>query len=116
VLVAGHYPALHRTAAYHSPPSRQLRHAEALLAALRANPERPLCYVAGHVHRFSHTRDALAPNLVHVTSAAFFLKRRHEAQEGGFTEIAVQAAGFDIAEHRCEQGAWRRAPAPAGAG
>lgn len=115
VLVAGHYPALHRTRAYHSPPSRQLRGAARLLDALRSDPSRPVCHVAGHVHRFSHTRDAAAPGLVHVTSGAFFLKRRHEDRDGAFTEIRIHDGGFAVIDHGRAGGAWRADPSVAGA-
>lgn len=111
VIVAGHYPALHQTHAYLSTPARRLRNADHLLRALRAT-DRPVLYLAGHVHRFSLVRDAEKPTLWHCTTAAFFLKRRHELQEGGFVEIEAGPDGFGIVEHHCAAGLWRAEARP----
>lgn len=105
VIVAGHYPALHVTPAYKSPPARQLRQADHLLRALRTH-EHPLLYLAGHVHRFSHVQDAERPTLQHCTTNAYFLKRPHEPLEGGFVEVGVHEDGFSIVEHQCGGGTW----------
>ncbi len=106
ILVAGHYPVLHRTHAYDSPPSRRLRKAEALHAVLGGTGQ-PTLYVAGHVHRFSYVQDPGYPNLRHVTTPAFFLKRRKEPTQGAFSEIQVQASDFVVYQHVCEE-VWRR--------
>lgn len=98
VLVMGHYPVLHETHAYRSTPSRQLRNAEALRAALGATG-RHVLYLAGHVHRFSYTRDAQYKHLTHLTSNAFFLQRHHDAVNGAFTEIHREENGFRVISH-----------------
>lgn len=107
LLVMGHYPVLHRTHAYRSTRSRQLRHAEALRAALAARPT-PTLYLAGHVHRFSHVQDPAHPQLGHLTTNAFFLQRHDDPQDGAFTEIGVGDAGFEVISHRRVGGGWQK--------
>ncbi len=98
VIVAGHYPILHRTQHYSSGKSRQLRHAARLRAAL-GESGRQILYVAGHVHRFSYTEDSYYPNVHHLTSNAFFLQRPGEAVRGAFSVIHIDAAGFRVEWH-----------------
>lgn len=104
VFVAGHYPILHRTASYTSPRSRQLRNAELLLTAL-GESGRDILYIAGHVHRFSFTRDARYPNLRHLTTGAFFLQRPGDACQGAFSTVSARADGFQVDWHSFD-GAW----------
>lgn len=111
VLVAGHYPLLHKTGAYTSGKSRQLRNADALRAAL-GRTNRPILYVAGHVHRFSYTRDRDFPALLHLTTAAFFLKRPKESMAGAFSVIGTGPEGFSVSWHRFESGWTSEAVAP----
>lgn len=106
ILVAGHYPLLHRTHAYNSPPSRRLRRAAHLQEVLGASG-RPILYIAGHVHRFSYVQDPKYPNLRHMTTPAFFHKRRKEPTQGAFSEIQVQNDDFTVYQHVCEA-VWRR--------
>lgn len=98
VLVMGHYPVLHETHAYRSTPSRQLRHAELLHAAL-GDTGRHVLYLAGHVHRFSYVRDPRHKHLAHLTSNAFFLQRRHDRINGAFTEIHREEKDFRVISH-----------------
>lgn len=119
VLVAGHYPLLHRTPGYKSPPGRQLRNAEALRIAL-GETGRTILYAAGHVHRFSYTQDPDFPGLTHLTTAAFFLQRPGDACRGAFSVIHATKDGFDVEWHKHED-AWSRerlavepAPGPGG--
>ncbi|MBI2423376.1 MAG: metallophosphoesterase [Candidatus Hydrogenedentes bacterium] len=102
IVVAGHYPVLHKTGAYSSSASRRLRRAEALGEVL-GQAQRPILYLAGHVHRFSHTIDPEYPQVQHVTSAAFFLKRPRESQQGGFSEIHIHETGFQVFRHWCDE-------------
>jgi len=108
VIVAGHYPLVHRTETWHSPPARQLRNARTFRAALGA-AGRPVLYLAGHVHRFSWLDDPEYPDLRHLTTAAFLLHRPREATAGAFTEAAVCADGFSAWRHEYRD-AWRREP------
>jgi hypothetical protein len=111
ILVSGHYPMLHRTAGYTSGKSRQLRNAEALRQAL-GESGRTILYIAGHVHRFSYTRDNRYPNLLHLTTGAFFLKRPHEQCRGAFSTIATDGTDFSVAWHRFDEG-WETVDAEA---
>lgn len=111
ILVSGHYPVLHRTAGYTSGRSRQLRNAEALRQAL-GETGRPILYIAGHVHRFSYTRDNVYPNLLHLTTGAFFLKRPHDPCRGAFSTIRTDGSGFAVAWHRFDA-AWETVDAEA---
>ncbi len=98
ILVGGHFPILHITSEYHSHWSRQLLNAHALRELLGTCGKQVL-YVAGHVHRQSLTVDADHSSLTHLTTSAFFSRGKHGAQEGGFSEIAVSADGFQVTRH-----------------
>lgn len=108
VLVAGHYPVLHRTYGYTTAPSRQLRNAELLREAM-GNSSRNILYIAGHVHRFSYVQDAIFRNLRHLTTPAFFLESHHELIKGAFAEIQVQREEVHVFQHRHRE-SWERAP------
>jgi len=108
VLVGGHYPLLHRTATYASGRSRQLRNARALRTALGGSG-RQILYVAGHVHRFSYTRDPDYPGLQHLTTGAFFLRRPGDIIGGAFSTIAIEPGGFAVHAHEYT-GAWKSRP------
>ncbi|HOQ90935.1 MAG TPA: metallophosphoesterase, partial [Candidatus Hydrogenedentes bacterium] len=71
ILIASHYPLLDRTAAYRQKWSHTLRQSEKVLDILRRCPH-PLTFIAGHVHRFSLTRDPVKPDLIHITVPAAF--------------------------------------------
>ena len=101
VLVAGHYPVLHRTAGYTSGKSRQLRNAEALRSAM-GETGRDLLYLAGHVHRFSYTQDERYPHMRHLTTGAFFLKRPKDTCRGAFSTIQVEDGQIQVTWHRFE--------------
>jgi len=90
VLVVGHYPMLFRTTAYAQPYLHRLGHAMALRAAL-GKTGRKILYLAGHVHRFSETRDDQYPNLTHVTTNALFYRGR-----GGYTVVECTETGFRV--------------------
>lgn len=102
VIVAAHYPVLNRTYAYDSSSSRRLRNSEELRRAL-GESSRQILYLAGHVHRFSYVQDLQYPNLHHLTTSAFFLKRPHEPTQGEFTEVIVAEDGFHVFRHWCEE-------------
>ncbi len=106
VVVAGHYPLLHQANTYHSPPARQLRKAEAFRKAL-GETGRMIQYMAGHVHRFSYTRDEQYPNLAHLTTAAFLLHRPGEGTAGAMGELTVRPGGFTACRHDF-RGTWQR--------
>ncbi|MFP4500439.1 MAG: metallophosphoesterase family protein [Candidatus Hydrogenedentota bacterium] len=110
VVVAGHYPLLHRTHAYTTSSGRQLRNAASLRAML-AGAERDILYVAGHVHRFSYVQDPDHARLVHLTTPALFLHRRKEDIRGAFSEVHVYDDGtFRVFEH-INKGTWQRCEA-----
>lgn len=98
MIVAGHYPLLDATAAYHLTRERRLRNAQALREALGASG-RTILYVAGHVHRFSYVRDPEFPSLSHLCTGAFFIRNRREGITGEFARIDVLSDGFRIQRH-----------------
>lgn len=106
VVVAGHYPLLDETEGYYSAPGRRMRNAERFRRAL-AETGRQIHYMAGHVHRFSYTRDAEHSNITHMTTAAFLLERPSEATAGAFGEIAVAEEGVSAWAH-VYSGGWQR--------
>jgi 3',5'-cyclic AMP phosphodiesterase CpdA len=105
VIVAAHYPVLKKTAAYESPWQRGLAHAEELRRALGATGRRIL-YVAGHVHRFSLTRDDAFPGMSHLTTGALIQKRAQEATQGEYSEVRVFPGHFEVVRHRCQEAGW----------
>lgn len=109
VLAGGHYPVLHRTAGYASSAGRRLRNAGALGRAL-GESGREILYLAGHVHRFSLTRDAQYGQVLHHTTGAFFQQREEGegALWGGFSEVHVLEEGFAVYAWRNVGGTWRR--------
>ena len=109
VIVAGHYPILERTYAYHSTWGRRLANAKALHDALQ-KARGPLLYVAGHVHRFSYVRDPRLPAAHHVTTPAFFLQRHGKPEQGAFTVVRALEQGFEVISH-VYAGNWRQEPA-----
>lgn len=105
ILVAGHYPVLHKTGAYESSWGRRLRNAGALHAAL-ARAKGPLLYLAGHVHRFSYVSDPVQNRVFHLTTPAFFLHRHGQSEEGAFTEIRIVDNMFEAIQYTYD-GIWR---------
>jgi len=106
VVVAAHYPLRYRTHAYATPALRQLRNAALLRQALGESGRRIL-YVAGHVHRFSYTRDPEYPRLYHLTTGALFRNAPAQRVQGEFSEIHVCSERFRVFLHRHQDG-WRR--------
>lgn len=106
LLIAGHYPVLNDTYAYHTNGERQLRDADALLEVLRG-VNRPSLYASGHVHRFSLVKDGQNPNLTHLTSGAFFRADPSSDIRGDFTEIDFTRDGFEVHRHTF-RGEWSR--------
>ncbi|MCC6486853.1 MAG: metallophosphoesterase [Candidatus Hydrogenedentes bacterium] len=98
VIVAGHYPLLEKTHGYELTRERRLRNADALRQVL-GESGRTILYVAGHVHRFSYTRDPVYPNLSHLSTGAFFHINRREHIRGEFARICVLADGFEVHRH-----------------
>ncbi|MBI3118245.1 MAG: metallophosphoesterase [Candidatus Hydrogenedentes bacterium] len=111
IVIAGHYPVLHRTYGYTTSPNRQLRHAEVLRAAMGVSG-RNIFYLAGHVHRFSYVLDETYANLRHLTTPAFFLENRQDEVLGAFAEIHVAGEEFHVFQHRRKE-VWERTPHPA---
>ena len=98
LVVAGHYPVLNETAAYRTTTSRRLRNAQALRETL-GDSGKTILYVAGHVHRFSITQDNKYSNLAHLTTGAFFHRRRATGIRGEFSEIRVYDGDFGVIHH-----------------
>lgn len=103
VLVAGHYPLLPRTAAYAQGWSHRLARADALRRAL-GGTGRTLLYAAGHVHRFSLTRDPDWRAMTHLTSAPLFYHGR--GQSGAYSTLAARPDGFQVWKHLFD-GEWK---------
>ena len=93
VLVLAHYPLLNHTPAYRSGVARRLANATALREALGASAK-PLLYLAGHMHAFSHCTDPVHTNITHVTSPALFYDKENHA--GGFTEIEMEGGRIKL--------------------
>jgi len=101
LIVAAHYPVLHKTRGYESKRFRRLENAEALREVLGASDKRIL-YVAGHVHRASYERDPDYPNIEYLTTDAFFRADPETGARGQFTEIHVLPDGFRLLRHVCK--------------
>lgn len=93
VIVLAHYPVLHQTPAYRSTLTRRLGNADALRRVLGASG-REILYLAGHVHAFSHTRDAQFENVTYVTTRALFYQKKHHS--GGFVELEEEDGKITI--------------------
>jgi len=104
VIVAAHYPVLHRVRGYSSSPLRRLANAEALRTALAASG-RDILYLCGHVHRFSYERDKDHPGIEYLSTGAFMRRDPHTGVDGEFAEIGVTGSGFRVMRHTYRQ-AW----------
>ncbi|MCK5862779.1 MAG: metallophosphoesterase [Candidatus Hydrogenedentes bacterium] len=105
LVVLAHYPVL-STPSHHSNYMRQLGNG-ALLHRLLGDTSRPILYLAGHVHVFSHTRDPQFPNLEQITSSALFYEKQHHP--GGFTEIVYTDGEVAVHPWQYNNG-WKRTP------
>jgi hypothetical protein len=105
-VVVGHYPFLNETKGYTVNPNRQLRNAEALRRAL-GESGKPVLYVCGHVHRFSFERDSEYPNVVHLTTGAFFRTAHESNSEGEFSEVRIGRGAFEVVRH-VKRGDWEK--------
>lgn len=103
LIVLAHYPVLPHPA-HHANIMRRLGNAEPLRRLL-GDADRPVLYLAGHVHVFSHTRDPRFPNLEQVTSSALFYDKQH--CPGGFTEIVLENAATTVHPWHYNNG-WER--------
>jgi 3',5'-cyclic AMP phosphodiesterase CpdA len=108
VVVAGHYPLLHRTHGYASNRWRRLENADKLRRVL-GESEKQILYAAGHVHAFSYERDPVYANLEHLTTGAFFKRDARQGIAGEFTEIRVYTDRFEIYRHVHKQ-TWTTTP------
>lgn len=104
VVVAGHYPLLHRTYGYEINPNRRLRNAEALRRALGRSGRQAL-YISGHVHRFSYVQDDSHPALSHLTTGAFFRQDHAVGSQGEFSEVHVEVGAVRVIRHM-NRGEW----------
>lgn len=109
-IVSGHYPLLDKTHGYELTRERRLRNADALRRVL-GDSGLTILYVAGHVHRFSYTRDPDYPNLSHLSTGAFFHINRRERIRGEFARICVFADGFEVHRHTLSE-SWSDATCP----
>lgn len=106
LVVTGHYPVLNKTAQYRIDPNRQLRNADLLRRAIGESRKRIL-YVAGHVHRFSLTRDAQYPNVTHLTTGTFFGGDHILGKDGEFSEVRIDDSEFRVTRHLKRNGEWQ---------
>ena len=104
VVVAGHYPLLHRTQGYASNRWRQLKNAGKLRRVL-GESQKHILYAAGHVHAFSYERDPVYANLEHLTTGAFFKRDIKMGVAGEFSEIGIYQDRFEI-HHHVHKGGW----------
>ncbi len=98
IIVLAHYPVLPNPGVYPSNMTRRLGNAAALRRLL-GESGRPICYLAGHVHVFSHLRDAHYPNIEQITTSALLYDK--PSHPGGFTEIAME-------HNACQAFPWTR--------
>lgn len=110
LVVTGHYPVLKSTPQYEINPNRQLRNAELLRRVVGESGKRIL-YVAGHVHRFSLTRDDRFPSVTHLTTGTFFGTDHLPGKEGEFSEVRIDGGEFRVTRHLKQNGAWKTEPA-----
>lgn len=110
IIVAGHYPVLQQTYAYHTPEDRHLRNAGKLREMLGAL-NRPILYAAGHVHRFSHVQDPDYPKLYHLTTGAFLMRDDKRKTHGEFSEIHVEPNRCRVFRH-AYYGSWSHSEEP----
>lgn len=103
LMVLAHYPVLPHPY-HHSNYMRRLGNAE-LLRRLLGDTARPVLYLAGHVHVFSHSHDPRFPNLEQVTTSALFYDKQHCL--GGFTEIVLENDTTTFHPWRYENG-WQQ--------
>ena len=108
VIVGAHYPVIHATDVYASGRTRRLRNAEDLRQVVGQCGKRVL-YVAGHVHRFSYTRDPRYPNVAYLSTGAFFYHHPAKGCFGEFSEITVSPGGFRIHRQLYRGEKWERA-------
>lgn len=104
LVVAGHYPLLHRTQGYMSNPWRQLKNAGKLRRVL-GESQKHILYAAGHVHAFSYERDPVYANLEHLTTGAFFKRDIKREMAGEFSEIKIYRDRFEVCHH-LHKGQW----------
>lgn len=97
-VLAGHYPVLHHTHGYISNPFRRLENAELLRTVLAQSGKRIL-YLGGHVHKFSHQRDAQCDRITYVTTGAFFRTESGAGTQGEFTDIVIEDSQFQVIRH-----------------
>ncbi|HDP35290.1 MAG TPA: metallophosphoesterase, partial [Candidatus Hydrogenedentes bacterium] len=82
LVVLAHYPVLPNPTAFHYGVTRPLFSSRRVRRIL-GDANRPILYLAGHVHVFSRTVDPRFPNLEQITTSALFYQKRHFP--GGFT-------------------------------
>lgn len=107
LIVGAHYPVIYETEAYASGRNRRLRGAGELRRAVGECGKRVL-YAAGHVHRFSYTRDPRYPNVSYLSTGAFFYHHPKKNCYGEFSELAVTDGGFQVQRHLYRNKTWER--------
>jgi len=108
VLIAGHYPVLHKTQGYVSNRWRRLQNASKLRRVMGESGKHIL-YAAGHVHAFNYTHDPLYENLEHLTTGAFFKRDIKQGIAGEFSEIRIYPDRFEVHHHVHKQ-TWTTTP------
>ena len=98
ILIAGHYPFLDFTYNYESSQFRTMTNAKDLREML-GMCQKPILYIAGHVHRFSYVQDSSFSTLFQLTTGAFFRTVYKENTFGEFSEIVIEPTGFSIYHH-----------------
>lgn len=102
VVVAAHYPILHKTGNYVAPVGRRLLNAEGLRQALGKHPH-PVLYIAGHNHRFHLARDETFKHVTHLCTASLLWQDERSGTKGEFCELAVDGDGVQVIRHVCRE-------------
>lgn len=108
LIVAAHYPLIHRAGSYVAPVGRRLLNAPALREALGKHPH-PVVYIAGHNHRFHLERDEEFEQLTHLCTASLLWQDERSGTKGEFCELVVDEGAIQVLRHVCRD-SWEAEP------
>lgn len=108
VIVAAHYPLIHKTGNYVAPAGRRLLNADALRNAIGKHPH-PILYLAGHNHRFHLERDSQYEQLTHLCTASLLWQDERSGTKGEFCELNIDEGRVQVVRHICRD-EWEAEP------